>query len=438
MKRTTRIALLALPAILLAACFHKSDETGTADDVKQTMICHTAKGDFLITHEEVFHATSKSSGGRGTFVSGYADYRFTVRNLATGQQVARLVTGERDEDLILLGFDGTRLWCYSADKSVGLHARDPATLGVVVTRDQVEKGTPALAGRLASPSVSEAGRLYGFDPFTRSVILADMQGNLYSMDAETLRATAIAKMPKLLEQPSHASTTGAYRWRDESVGLRDEPRGHIEISNDVRSTDSYLHGEIMLEGNVTRLAEAGVRMRKAADAVIERMRSTHDSLLALYPVLRNETEAYRSIRDADLLNGYYRIDRKLQEAVEDSASNSDDALRHLPNTVLGCDSNVVYIAHANNLADTSSLMISRVSLHGTQMVTDWTTLVPQIYANPSKGIKVDPLAETFKSGDPDFDYEWYGVEGNVLVGVKMLFAFALDIRTGKLLWKQQL
>ena len=48
------------------------------------------------------------------------------------------------------------------------------------------------------------------------------------------------------------------------------------------------------------------------------------------------------------------------------------------------------------------------------------------------------MADVFKSGNPQFRYEWYGVEGNVLVGIKMLFAFGIDINTGKLLWKVQL
>jgi hypothetical protein len=30
------------------------------------------------------------------------------------------------------------------------------------------------------------------------------------------------------------------------------------------------------------------------------------------------------------------------------------------------------------------------------------------------------------------------MEENVLVGIKMLFAFGIDVSTGKLLWKQQL
>ncbi len=71
-------------------------------------------------------------------------------------------------------------------------------------------------------------------------------------------------------------------------------------------------------------------------------------------------------------------------------------------------------------------------------VTQWTTLVPHICFNPSDGIKIGPFKHAFKSGNPNFNYEWYGMEGNILVGIKMLFAFGIDVSTGKLLWKQQL
>ena len=64
--------------------------------------------------------------------------------------------------------------------------------------------------------------------------------------------------------------------------------------------------------------------------------------------------------------------------------------------------------------------------------------VPQIYFDPSKGIKSNRMAGVFKSGNPQFRYDWYGIEGNVLVATKMLFAFGIDITTGKLLWKIQL
>src|ERR1700712_5177050 len=117
MQPAKQPALLLLSvAILFSSCFHKSTSTGSADDIEQSFVCHTAKGDYLVTHESIFQATSKSTGPKGNFTSGYTDYRFTSRDLQTGAQVTRLVTGDRDNDFLPLGFDGKQLWCYSADK----------------------------------------------------------------------------------------------------------------------------------------------------------------------------------------------------------------------------------------------------------------------------------------------------------------------------------
>src|SRR5882757_1655684 len=108
-KQPTMLLLTAV--FLLSSCFHKSTKTGTADDIEQSFVCHTPKGDYLVTHESIFQATSKSSGPKGNFTSGYTDYRYTVRDIQTGAQVTRLVTGDRDDDFLPLGFDGGQLWC---------------------------------------------------------------------------------------------------------------------------------------------------------------------------------------------------------------------------------------------------------------------------------------------------------------------------------------
>src|SRR5436309_1564298 len=96
---TAKTLLCIAIAATFSSCFSKSNKTGSADDVVHSFTCHTSKGDFLVTHEEIFHATSKSTGPKGTYISGEADYRFTIRNLQTGEQVTRFITGDRTEDM---------------------------------------------------------------------------------------------------------------------------------------------------------------------------------------------------------------------------------------------------------------------------------------------------------------------------------------------------
>ncbi|MDB5033775.1 MAG: hypothetical protein JWQ98_1016 [Chlorobi bacterium] len=438
MKNASGFALVVVPALILSSCFFKSDETGSADNVKETMICHTPKGDYLITHEEIFHATSKSSGSSGTFISGYADYRFTVRELQSGRLVKRLVTGDRSEDILPLGYDGTRLWCYSADKEIGLHGRDPITLLVTVTQAQITAANPSLAHNLSAPAATEAGKMYSYDYFSGRVILTDLQGNILALDPATLRTTSIPKMP---ESPVHfhnASSTSAYRWGKETISLVGEPRRKIELSGGRTSRESYLNAALLLEQGSDHLAEVGNRMKGGNQDARADLRRQCDSLKLLYPVLSEGRRAYASIRDADIPNHYYEKARMLERLTEDSVHDDDRTLDHLSSMVLGCDSTTAYILHSGNLTDTSNILISRIGLKNGEYVTLWTTRVPNIFFDPSKGIRKNSLGDVFKSGNPHFDYEWYGVEGNVLVGIKMLFAFGIDILTGKLLWREQL
>jgi hypothetical protein len=438
MNRITRVALIVIMGALQSACFHKSDDTGAADDIAQAFICRTAKGTYLVTHEEIFHATSKSVGGGGSRTTGYADYRLTSRDLATGRQIARLVTGDRDDDLLPLGYDGTRLWCYGADKSVGLQALDPATLKPVVTKSQVEKAAPPLAGNLAAPALNEASRYYGYDPLSNRVVASDMQGNLYTIDPSTLRATPTIGKPPLYGGIQHASSTSAYRWGDESISLSGSPRRQLANSAGLKSGDSYLDGEILVEQDLSDLARVAETMRRARRTQIRRLQRRSDSMVIAYPALRDEVRAYRTIRDASIPNSYYDLRRDLGNMIRDSADENDKLLRHLSGMVLGCDSGVVYIAHAHDLSDTSLIQISRVAISDGTFTTQWTTPISGVYAEPSKAIKSGGIASVFSAGNPEFDYEWYGIEGKTLVGIRMLTAFAIDVPSGRLLWKERL
>ncbi|HMC99657.1 MAG TPA: hypothetical protein VKH37_05875 [Ferruginibacter sp.] len=434
MKRLSYLLI----AMLLSSCFSKSNKTGAADDVTHSMICHTANGDFLITHEEIFHATSKSSGPSGTFISGYGDFRYTIRNLQTGEQVTRLVTGDRDEDIVPIGYDGKQLWCYGVKKSVGLHARNPSTMEISIDREKLETENPFLKNSMSTPKVYEAPQYYSFDPLQGSVTLTDLQGNFYQLDPSTLKATATKKRSTFNERFSSAHSTTAYRWLDNYVSMRGDMRKQIDIDRNVKNEDSYLNGEILLEQNTAHLSLVGKKMMSAYDESINQLQRSSDSLLNLYPALKDERQAYLTIKDYHIPSRYSEIKRVLDRKEEGASSTTDAILRHFTNMVLGCDSNVLYIHHANNLTDTSSTLITKTIIKNGVSSPQWTTVIPDIYFEPSKGIKRNPRSEVFKSGNPKFDFEWFGIEGNVLVGIKMLFAFGIDTNTGKLLWKTQL
>lgn len=424
--------------IVLSSCFHKSNKTGSADDVAQSFTCHTPTGDYLITHEEVFHASSKSSGPKGTYISGEADYRYTVRNMQTGEQIARVVTGDRDEDVYPLGFDGKYVWCYGAEKSSGLHAREPAGMQVTVTQDAIEKANPVLAGKINHPKIYEAPQFFLFDILNKQVMLTDVQGNLYDLDPVSLKAIPVKSKPLFNDRLDDVHSSSASLWPEISINLSGDNRKQIEFRHDSKSEDSYLKGEILLETNTTRLNGIAKKVLDQTDSQTRAMKATLDSLLKLYPALRDERQAYLSIKDYHIPSKYFDMKRDLEREEKDSSIYKYRFVHDLNRMVLGCDSNCIYIMHANDLTDTSSLLITKTIIKNGVSQPQWTTSIPQIYFDPSKGIKRNPRSDVFKAGNPQFRYEWFGLEGNVLTGVRMLHAFAIDVTTGKLMWIQQL
>lgn len=379
--------LLFVTLVLTTSCFHKSDKTGTADDIENALTCHTPKGDFLVTHDEVFHATSKSTGTRGTFISGYEHFRYTVYDLKTGAQVTRLVLGKMEEDMKPLYFDGKQIWFYGADKKMGLHARDAATLNTSVQQEEIEKRNPAIANQLATPKINEAAQFYSYDPLSNQIVVTDVQGNLFGIDPATLLANPLTKKTSFSAFFNQPNSDRAYRGLNDFFSLSGGSRKLINMG-DKKSKESFLNAKILLEQDVRHLSALSLLLKKGdpKDSVIRNVQMFQD----------------------------------------------------LSQMILGCDSNTIYIMHANNLSDTSSLLISELKFIKNEFALQWTTLVPQIYFDTQKGIKKDPMSDVFKAGDPQFRFEWYGLEDNILVGIKMLFAFAIDVQTGKLLWKQQL
>lgn len=420
----------------LSSCFHKSNESGTADDVRHAIICHTTNGDLLITHEEIFHATSKSYGNHGSFISGFADYRFTVRDLHTGTQTVRLVTGDMEKDFVPLGYDGANLWCYSADKRLGLHARNPSSLQVSIAQQQLEQANPILSGKLSAPKLNETERYYMWDGMGGKVVATDLQGNIYAIDPANLHATPITKMPEAVK-PYHTRTTSCGLWKDENISLGGDLRRQVKLPGGGLSAETFLNGELIAEQDANKLAAIGRQELQARNEMMLVLKHEYDSMLTAYPVLSDERQAYLTIKDYHIPSHFADLKRSLERMKEDSANTRQSVISHLSNVVLG-DSNTVYIVHANDVTDTTAMLISRLSIRNNACKTEWTTLIPGIYFNPSKGIKKNPMKDVFRAGNPEFDYEWYGLQGNVLTGINMLFAFGLDTQTGKLLWKQQL
>jgi len=73
--------------LLLSSCFHKDVRT---DNIASSIIYQGEKGDYIICKEVIFQATSKSSKGGFTQISGYNEYRISSYDMQTGKLLLEL------------------------------------------------------------------------------------------------------------------------------------------------------------------------------------------------------------------------------------------------------------------------------------------------------------------------------------------------------------
>ncbi|MFI5452275.1 hypothetical protein ACHMWN_08970 [Pedobacter sp. UC225_61] len=379
MKNQTILSLL-ICCLFLMSCFHKSPETAAADDVAQILICETGTQSYLVSKEEIFQASSKSSGPRGTYISGYKQYRYSVRSANSGKLLTRLVS-EPDADFNLLGFDGKLLWCYSADPKIGLHARNPVSLKIVINNSRIIALNPAIVQMPVVP-LYQAYRFYQFDCEQQSIVLLNNTGFVFRLNTKTLSALKEKAMPANLNPILYSLSSVVYLDAERQVSLTSDVRNYFRKGNS--SGYSFLMGKLLVENDRQKIAAFKHRILREIGATKWDALSLQSSLSAVS---------------------------------------------------LGINSNTVYVMEATDLQDTASIHLSAHHVVGNSYEKKWGSTIGGIYYNYAAALRANPKAMVFSSGNPDYDYEWFGVTNGVLVGVRMLYMFGLDTNSGKLLWK---
>jgi len=196
--------ILIISLLFFASCFHKDVKTGNADDIKKAVIFKQGNKSYMAVFETVFQATSKSSGGGFTQISGYNDCRISVYDLSAGSMMAREKTGTLTEDEAneFLGYTPDHLWFYSVEKEVGFHSLDPLTLKTKTTKEKLfEKNAPLLK-TLANPKWYEISRYFLVDPIHNRLQFTDNQGYTYMINPSDFVAS---KLPDSLKSANYSS-----------------------------------------------------------------------------------------------------------------------------------------------------------------------------------------------------------------------------------------
>lgn len=424
-------ALLTAYCVLFTSCFHKDVMNDRADDVSQSFIYTGKGGSYIITQELIFQATSKSSGGGMTSISGYNECRFTSYDLATGAMLGRVELGEEiDHACKIVGVLNDQIWCYSIDPDLGLHARDPKTLEVVKKEAELSVG----AIQLSRPEWSRISDYYAYDANEGKLMVTDMQGLHYYYDAkENKFASTENEMPEVEWSPDYLGST-AYFTKEDYISFdgKDDRKKIRWGYDDSTAGISLLKPSFLLDLNEERDRARVQAQIEELTARRNAVQNRVDSLVKLHPVFKEEYPSWSSMTDEEIdLNSDLRdwrsdvrdIDGDIEDLNKEFGDYEDYALS---DTRFG---SLVY--SANSVSDTARAILTCVDCNAKKFTERWHLDLSSFYFDPDKA----EGAGVFDEGDPEFRYRWADIYDGKFVMIAQLQMVCVDMTSGKKLWE---
>jgi hypothetical protein len=431
--KLTGYCVLAIVHCALSSCFHKDVMNDPADDVSQSFIYAGKNGTYIITQELIFQATSKSSGGGMTRISGYNECRLTSYDLETGAMLGRVETGEQiDEGIEIIAAVNEQVWCYSVDAELGLHYRDPKTLEVLKKESEIT----ALAGfDFSRPEWSRISDYYNYEVANGLIVLTDMQGKRYYLDAgkNTLTETE-EEMPRDDWSADYLSTNAYFDPEDYISFFGDGDRKKLRWTYEDSTADlPFLKPEVFINHNKTTLynqiQERITTMTSKRDSV----KAIIDKMVADHPVFADEYASWykMSEEERELRNVFNNMKRDLEEIERDLEDLTDEFDDH-NDYVLNDEKYSALIYSASTVSDTARAIITCVDMtQPKKFVERWHLDLTSFYFDPDKA----EGAGVFEDGDPEFGYRWADIHDGKFVMIAQLQMICIDMKTGKQLWQ---
>ncbi len=434
--RFTAYCALVIVFCALSSCFHKDVMNDAADDVSQSFIYTGKNGSYIITQELIFQATSKSSGGGMTRISGYNECRLTSYDLATGAMLGRVETGEQiDEGMSILGVVNDQVWCYSVDTELGLHYRDPKTMEVVKKESEL---TALASFSFSRPEWSRILDYYNFEVANEMIVLTDMQGKLYYLDTEKNTIVETEEEMPDDDWSSDYLNSNAYFNADDYISFTgDGDRKKLQWKYEDTTADlPFLKPEVFIDLNEANLYKGEQERISALTAKRDSAKAVIDKLIAEHPVFADEYASWSKMtsEERELRNEFSAMKRDLEQIEYDLKELTDDFDDH--NEYALSDkkySSLIY--SASSVSDTARAIITCVDMtQPKKFVERWHLDLTSFYYDPDKA----EGAGVFDEGDPEFGYRWADIHDGKFVMIAQLQMICIDMSTGKQLWQIQL
>ncbi len=433
----TKLLAFAITIISLSSCFHKNVLKDEADDVEKVLIYSQDGKNYLIALESIFQATSKSSGGGITTISGYTELRISVYELETGTLIAREKAGElgEDENTIILGCTEGNLWLHSCDDELGLHSLNPLTLEIKVTLEQILEKNPELKDKLAKSEWYSANQFYGYDELEKQLIITDTEGFRYYLNPETLLAEKQIEEIKIPTFFPNRYFSSNVEIDDDYLSFSGDLRNTLTYNNvEINPTISFLNGQLLTDQNLNRLHSLFFEKKQLIQKQLDETIHHFDSL-------KFENGEDYWYWKGEVRDEYYKLENKKRD-FENKIDNLTREINYITtgsfstSIALQNDSTSFYIAHKSSTNNDAFLVISKIKIENKITASEqWKTVLEDIFYDATAAEQTDAFKTVFSKGNPNFDYQFFDLIDNKIVIFYMLHFFCIDIQTGNVLWK---
>lgn len=434
MKKTYNLFILLIFVILFTGCFKKNVMDDDADDIEEIVIANVGGEKILVSKESIFQATSKSSKGGIRTTTGYSEYRLSSYNLSTGELLKRIELGERDDDyLYFLGNTDGKLWYYSQNEKVGLHARDPKTLDIVVSQDQILNVNPFLKGNFPKVKWYELRKYFGYDYVKNIPIVSDNSGIIYSLDPITFKTEKRSGSMSNYKYEESTQSTSMNLDKGLHASLTGEPRKHLQIGSKNFEEADFLKGEFLFSSGVVPAKEIYPDYFAPILKEIEKKQRAIDSLNTLIEEQKDETDMWKA-RKVERMRERVKYE---QSDLENENNKLIKAGDEKINLVISRDKGF-FIIHSTTASDTAKVLISKVRFNTEDKSASfmWTTLLPNIFYEPDKVYEKGSFDYVFSKGSPNLRTKRVIYSDDKLVFISMLKAVCIDMNTGSILWEK--
>jgi hypothetical protein len=222
--------------------FTKDAETDSADDIYDVILSETPEGEYITAIEVVFQGKRKTKQGIRGGYDGYWEKRISCYDVSSGELLGRYVCGKREvADCFLLGKDSLRIWFFSIDKELGLHARELPSLEVTVTQKEILETNPGF--EFIEAPESELSQHFRFEKNVKCPVIKNKSGEEFLLNPNSLKAETPRQEIELYNTNPNNTTNSLVLAANRYIKI--SPEGTVSLDMKQTQLEDVINGEFL-------------------------------------------------------------------------------------------------------------------------------------------------------------------------------------------------